>query len=165
MRKITNTFLVIAFVLFTLIGALFGVSVGVSYSHFYLAIYTISIPIGLLLIFAGIYKFKTKKITFFNASLALSALVYSALIGGGYLNIINSFGINPEQVVSGPVINKEQSEYRSRISSYIEFEDIATKQLILIEVTSHKYRKIRIGSIYSEKMYKGRLGLLYRKKN
>lgn len=109
-------------------------------------------------------RFKTFKLNIKYLSISLFLLIYTSVIGGGYIYLTNSIGIHEQTLVSGPIILKEQNKGRRKPSFFITFKDSASDQLLEIELTSYLYNQLKIGDVYTETMYIGSLGLLYRRK-
>ena len=163
-QRVFKVLLILVFLVFTLIGGMFGANMGVNYSHVKLAFYTLAIPSLLILLMVYFQRFKTFKLNIKYLSISFSLLFYSSVIGGGYIHLTNSIGIHRKTLVSGPVILKEQNKGRYKPSFFITFKDIASNQLLEIELTSYLYNQLEVGDVYTETMYMGSLGLLYRQK-
>jgi hypothetical protein len=156
--------LLLMFIVLTLFGGLFGAGMGVNYSHVKLAFYVLSIPSLLILIAIYFLRFKTQKLSYIHYSISLLLLFYTSIVGGGFIYLFNSIGVHQSIVVSGPVILKEQNEGKWKPSFYITFENNTLNEIVEIELTSYVYNQLEVGDIYTETMYVGSLGLLYRQK-
>jgi hypothetical protein len=91
-------------------------------------------------------------------------LFYTSIIGGGYIYFFNIIGVHQPIVVSGPVVLKEQNKGKRKPSFYITFENNTLNEIVEIELTSYVYNQLEVGDIYTENIYIGSLGLLYRQK-
>lgn len=164
MKNILKVSLFIVFIFLTLLGVLFGASMGVDYSHIKMAFYFISLPLIFALIIFYLFRFKAQKPSFLHYGIAVLSLFYSTVVGGGYVYLVNSFGVHEKQVMSGPVVLKKQYKGYRKPGFYITFKDYSSEEVFEIELTSSKYYKLEVGDIYTETMYIGSLGLLYRRK-
>jgi len=153
----------VLFLIFTLIGILFGVQQGVNYGHIKLAFFTISIPTALI-ITAYFLWFGSSKPTFYKYAASILFVFYTSVVGGGYLYLVNAIGTHPSIAVSGPVMSKEQFKGKYKPSFHITFEDSESNVIMEVELSSNKYNDLNVGDIYMETMYIGSLGLLYRQK-
>ena len=96
-------------------------------------------------------------------AIALVVVFYTSVVGGGYVYLINAVGTHQPLVVSGPVVLKEQFEGKHK-PSFTFHLSTESNEIMEIELSSYKYNKLKIGDIYTETMYVGSLGLLYRQK-
>lgn len=165
MRKVVKGIFFFIFIVFTLIGGLFGIGIGVSYSHIELAFFALSLPITIIILGFYFYRYKTIRLSFKYTTYLLALILYSSGIGGGYLYIVNALGLHDSYIVSGPVLEKKfyKGGYRAGGPAWhISFKDENSGKIYEIELSSYKYNKLKIGDNYTEVMYRGSLGLLYR---
>lgn len=163
LNRIFKLLLVVLFLILTLIGLLFGVQQGVNYGHIKLAFFAISIPIALTLT-AYFLRFGSNKPTLYKYAVSILFVFYTSVVGGGYLYLINAIGTHHPKTVSGLVMSKEQFKGKYKPSFYITFEDSESNVIMEIELSSYKYNDLKVGDTYTEIMYIGSLGLLYRQK-
>ena len=163
LRRFFKLLLFLLLILVTLTGALFGVQNGVNYSHVKMSFYTLSLP-SMLIAIVYFSRFTTTKLTMKNCAFAALFTFYVSFVGGGYIYLVNSIGVHPPVLISGPVLTKDQFKGKYKPSFYITFKDSASEEIMEVELNSYQYNKLKIGDIYSETMYIGTLGLLYRQK-
>lgn len=160
-QRLIKPLLLLFFMIFTLIGALFGAQPGVNYSHLKFAFFVLSIPV--ILIWATyFFRFKSEKMKASIYAVAALTVFYTSIVGGGYVSLINSIGDHERIIVSGPIVTKDQNVYRNRPSFHISFKDEASNDVLRIKLNSYEFNKLKVGDIYSETMYVGTFGLLYR---
>lgn len=163
MRIFYKALILLVFIIFTLTGVLFGANVGVNYSHIVLAVYYISSPLFIGLLTYYLIRSKTFKPRLMHLGILALSMCYSSVIGGGYIYLVNSIGLHKPVEVSGRITSKNQYDYR-KPTFYITFLNGSSGEPLEIEITSDTYNQLAVGDIYTETMYLGSLGLLYRQK-
>ena len=152
------------FISISFVGFLFGVQHGVDYSHVKLAFYFLSIPILIFLITLYLFFCGLRPPRLIHYSYLALATFYSSFAGGGFAFLVNRIGAHDNVVLTGPIVTMQQHSGYRRPSFFVEFQDGATTKILKVELTSYEYNRLRVGDIYTETMYVGSLGLLYRVK-
>ena len=163
MKSFYKILVILVFIIFTLTGVLFGANIGVNYSHIVLAVYYISSPLFIGLLTYYLIRSKTFKPRLMHLGFLALSMFYSSVIGGGYIYLVNSIGLHKPVEVSGRITSKNQYDYR-KPTFYITFINGSSGEPLEIKITSYTYNKLAVGDIYTETMYLGSLGLLYRQK-